>query len=356
MPSKDGKLMGRSTDVVIQIRDVFLAMEREGQDVQTESDTHVNTNDTIPADQVVHDATPVQIHNTPTLDAIPDHELGEEVSAEEQQDELSPEEAELLFMRFVGLIEEVVEEDADSEGSATAVDQYDAQVVADMNDLQFGTQQCYICTDDVCYSKVLQLGCEEHWICHDCIADPFEQAIQQESCYPPRCCDMTGPLKIEDFAHLLAIAHPDLTARYDAKLQEYHMDKRFRRYCGSDDCKTFLSPDGYERDEEHNFTTADCPTCKRTTCVFCTKIVFKATPHECKSTIAKLNEDYSPEARFKYCPFCERPGLLDEGCNHVTCECGEEWCFVCIRKWNGGYNHEDCGQYNVCINLLPCSC
>ncbi|KAE9973955.1 hypothetical protein EG328_004078 [Venturia inaequalis] len=44
-------------------------------------------------------------------------------------------------------------------------------------------------------------------------------------------------------------------ARYDAKLEEEHLGKRFRRCCGSDDCKAFLSLDGYERGEEHNITT-----------------------------------------------------------------------------------------------------
>ncbi|QDS69040.1 hypothetical protein FKW77_009727 [Venturia effusa] len=315
-------------------------MERQGHEIQTGR----NTVDDIEIDQAVHDAAQVLVQNTPTADVTAEQGPEEDVSIEEQQVGPSPEEAEPWSDEDAD--SEAEDGDNDSDDSAQAAEQYDAQVVADMNDLQSGRQQCYICTDEVCYSKVLQLGCSEHWLCHDCIADPFEQAILQESCYPPRCCDRTGPLRIEDFAHLLAIAHPDLAARYDAKLQEYHMDKRFRRYCAADDCKTFLNPESYEQDGKLNLTTADCPTCSRTTCVFCTKLVSKATPHECEPSIIKLNKDYSSEARFKYCPYCDRPGLLDEGCNHVTCECGEEWCFICLRKWDGGYNHDDCGQYN----------
>ncbi|TLD35863.1 hypothetical protein E2P81_ATG02166 [Venturia nashicola] len=330
-------------------------MDHEEQLVQIESDILINIDDTVPDEQETEDATQVQ-DDIPAATAIPDGEPDEDVSDQEGVIELSPEDAELLAIRFNNLVEEAMEEpdaigqtegeDGGFEDSIIAAEHRDVQAVADLNDLQFGTQQCYICTDDVCYSKVLQLGCEEHWICRDCIADPFEQAIQQESCYPPKCCDLTGPLRIEEFAHLLAISHPDLAARYDAKLQEYHIDRRFRRYCGSDDCKAFLNPESYERDDENKTSTADCPTCNRSTCVFCTKIVFKATSHECESTVLKLNKDYSAEARFKYCPFCERPGLLNEACNHVTCDCGEEWCFICLRKWSGGYDHEECVQYN----------
>jgi IBR domain, a half RING-finger domain len=291
----------------------------------------------------------ILIQNTPNLETVPDHGLNDDVT---QISDLDTGNNALDDGQSDGSEDSTSQADNPNvnseDSSAIPADQSNAQIVADMADLQFGTQQCYICTEDVCHSKVLQIGCGEHWICHNCIADPFELAIQHESHYPPKCCDYTGPLRIEDFEHLLAISHPDLAIRYTSKVQEYHMDKRFRRYCGAEDCDTFLNPDSYDRDEEHNLTTADCLTCNRTTCIFCTKIVFKAMLHECESALIKLNKDYSEEARFKYCPYCECPGLLDEGCNHVTCECGEEWCFVCIRKWNGGHGHEECGQYNVC--------
>lgn len=324
-----------------------LDMENQGRNVVVD--------ETFLAGQVVHGATQDQIDDTTALDTILDHGLDGDVSGQEQVVELSPEEAELLAMRFVDLIEETDSQTEDQDGYSDD-EYYNARAVADLNHLQFGTQQCYICTDDVCHSNVLQLGCGDHWLCHDCIASPFEQAIQQESCYPPRCCDSTGPLNIGDFAHLLAMSHPDVVVRYDAKLQEYHMDKRFRRYCGSSECKTFLNPERYELDAENDTTTGDCPACNRTTCVSCKKIVCKATSHDCESTVLKSNKDYSAEARFKYCPFCECPGLLDEGCNHVTCECGEEWCFVCLRKWNDGYDHEECGQYNVCLTFFGLGC
>lgn len=255
------------------------------------------------------------------------------------------EDPELESMRFVDLIEE---DNISDDNTVHDDDQLNAQALADLANLHFGTQECYICFEDVQLFKVLQLTCGEHWICHECIAEPFELAIKQESLYPPKCCNNTGPLKIEDFEHLLAKDHPDLPARYESKLQEYHMEKRFRRYCGVEDCHTFLNPDNYEQNDEHKLTTADCPQCNRTTCIFCTKVVFKDMSHNCEPEITKLNKDYSVEARFKNCPYCERPGLLDEGCNHVTCDCGEEWCFICLRKWNSGRNHHECGQYNVC--------
>mmetsp|Transcript_10990 Transcript_10990/g.24528 ORF Transcript_10990/g.24528 Transcript_10990/m.24528 type:complete len:372 (-) Transcript_10990:260-1375(-) len=34
------------------------------------------------------------------------------------------------------------------------------------------------------------------------------------------------------------------------------------------------------------------------------------------------------------CPGCATITSKIEGCNHITCPCGHEWCFVCGAKWN----------------------
>jgi hypothetical protein len=37
---------------------------------------------------------------------------------------------------------------------------------------------------------------------------------------------------------------------------------------------------------------------------------------------------------FKNCPKCNAPTSLTDGCNHMTCVCGEHWCYVCEK---GGF-------------------
>jgi len=45
----------------------------------------------------------------------------------------------------------------------------------------------------------------------------------------------------------------------------------------------------------------------------------------------------------KYCPSCEQPAVLVDGCNHVTCVCGTHWCFKCGGKYarEDIYHHMD---------------
>jgi hypothetical protein len=34
------------------------------------------------------------------------------------------------------------------------------------------------------------------------------------------------------------------------------------------------------------------------------------------------------------CPGCSVRTTRIDGCNHMTCPCGKEWCYVCERTWN----------------------
>ncbi|VDK35733.1 unnamed protein product [Anisakis simplex] len=43
----------------------------------------------------------------------------------------------------------------------------------------------------------------------------------------------------------------------------------------------------------------------------------------------------------KKCPFCGTFCERSEGCNHMTCTCGEAFCYVCGGKWNQD-NHYEC--------------
>ena len=42
----------------------------------------------------------------------------------------------------------------------------------------------------------------------------------------------------------------------------------------------------------------------------------------------------------KNCPKCKTPWWKNGGCNHFSCSCGHEFCWVCLRPWiyhGGGF-------------------
>ncbi|KAK0117367.1 hypothetical protein ONS96_013197 [Cadophora gregata f. sp. sojae] len=35
----------------------------------------------------------------------------------------------------------------------------------------------------------------------------------------------------------------------------------------------------------------------------------------------------------KVCPACNQGVTKTDGCDHLQCRCGQEWCFVCLASW-----------------------
>jgi hypothetical protein len=53
------------------------------------------------------------------------------------------------------------------------------------------------------------------------------------------------------------------------------------------------------------------------------------------------DENFQGQFReWKRCPNCRMFIQKDGGCNHITCECGHEFCFVCLADWEN--KHYDC--------------
>ena len=51
---------------------------------------------------------------------------------------------------------------------------------------------------------------------------------------------------------------------------------------------------------------------------------------------------------YQYCPKCKRPISLRDGCNHMTCVCGENFCFRCglsAGDRSGHWSRQGCPQY-----------
>jgi len=52
------------------------------------------------------------------------------------------------------------------------------------------------------------------------------------------------------------------------------------------------------------------------------------------------------EATAKKCPHCSQYVTRTTGCNHMTCVCGKEWCWMCRQDWKPhGSSWFSCFQY-----------
>lgn len=90
------------------------------------------------------------------------------------------------------------------------------------------------------------------------------------------------------------------------------------RHCPAIDCNGFSFVDSTGR--------CSCEVCHTKWCGLC------ATQHEpqqpCNAQDPKLNE-VAQGSGFKRCPSCLHMIGKEEGCNHITCRCQHEFCYVC---------------------------
>lgn len=63
-------------------------------------------------------------------------------------------------------------------------------------------RECVLCTEvDNEEQPLLELPCFRHWVCRGCLPDYFVNATNNESLYPPNCCE--EPVSLDKFANYL---------------------------------------------------------------------------------------------------------------------------------------------------------
>ncbi|KAF2836442.1 hypothetical protein M501DRAFT_979578 [Patellaria atrata CBS 101060] len=204
------------------------------------------------------------------------------------------------------------------------------------------TSRCVVCldTEEETSTVIHRLGCPGHHMCTDCLKESFERAMRFEGDYPPTCC---GREELS-FVQYYPLMDPDFVRRYEAKEEEYSVPQGERRYCSNSECTTFLSPEIHKKDTSR----AKCPNCNTITCTECKSEVAvspngETNSHHCEYTQEEVGfERAVREHRYQRCPNCDRVVELMEACNHITCVCDQEFCYICGEEWAGLHA---CPQY-----------
>ncbi|KAG6026382.1 hypothetical protein E4U40_002158 [Claviceps sp. LM458 group G5] len=178
-------------------------------------------------------------------------------------------------------------------------------------------RHCVACTSDVASTDSVRCPCS-HDYCRDCITSLFSAVINDESLFPPRCCKEPIPLDLSK-----PFLSATLLGTYEAKKLEHEtLDKT---YCHVRTCSTFVPP-AFVKDD-----VATCFKCQSKTCTMC-----KGETHTGDCPADTLTADFlqiATENGWQRCYSCRRVVDLDTGCNHITCRCKAQFCYVCGLKW-----------------------
>ncbi|KAK6529415.1 hypothetical protein TWF281_008591 [Arthrobotrys megalospora] len=213
------------------------------------------------------------------------------------------------------------------ENLTSLISQRDAQGTERENGRRQGERTiCVVCqklshqsdrTEDT--MEVLACG---HVYCNECIHHLAATAAKSEISYPARCC-----AQIVDNNFLLRVLTSEAYGQYLNAGIEFSSLRRL--YCANTNCLKFIPDDvtGVGR-------SVRCRACNSHTCQECRELQHDGRCVQTEGT--RQLQRLVRQNGWRNCSKCGRAIELTEGCDHMTCVCGHQFCYSC------GVDYEDC--------------
>lgn len=230
---------------------------------------------------------------------------------------------------------------------------------------------CECCCES--FSDYTSVNIDGDFVCVKCVRQMFDKALEFEHDYPPK---WAGPLHPVDFSHILDL---DYVKDYMAKEIEYKTPPSRRVYCqydlgrvkllGNDESEYWTERCGEYVGARREFVQDGILVLGRCRGLHADKLTCMVCEHYCNDNaedmLQHICEGKSPATGnraqaflglvrgkdWQQCPaqHCERPIELSEACNHITCQCGMGFCFICGKEADGDSDHwrkGGCPRYN----------
>ncbi|OQR98676.1 hypothetical protein ACHHYP_20356 [Achlya hypogyna] len=160
-----------------------------------------------------------------------------------------------------------------------------------------------------------------HEHCVDCFATLLRTATKDTSLLPLKCCRM--PWDMAAVGRVGALSPTELQALNDRAKEKLSAQPL---YCPNSACAV-----GFVGRRFVVGTTAVCPGCQIRICAECSARAHEGSCLEAAEDEALL--ELGGREGWQRCPRCRRMIELVQGCNHMTCKCGAEFCYVCAARW-----------------------
>ncbi|MCO5578541.1 hypothetical protein L7F22_032384 [Adiantum nelumboides] len=182
-------------------------------------------------------------------------------------------------------------------------------------------QECVICCVTVPRDAMYIASCPNRHTYHSrCLLALIHASMKDESLMPPVCCKV----RIDENLFLPLLNEEDRD-EFIRKREEFGTKDRL--YCNNVSCSEFLG--AVEREAKQ---LKKCDRCGNETCKAC-----KGPWHGYKSICAGDSDeaaiDLLRDIGMQRCPCCLRMVELIDGCYHITCICGSEFCYLCAEDW-----------------------
>ncbi|PYH92715.1 putative E3 ubiquitin ligase [Aspergillus ellipticus CBS 707.79] len=179
--------------------------------------------------------------------------------------------------------------------------------------------ECAACMDSAPPCDILKAPCS-HLYCRKCVTKLVESSLIDEideSLFPPRCCRTSIFL-----SSVRTFLGPEIGRQLEEKSIE--REDPYRTYCSSTACAKYIMPfhvQGY---------IGTCRICQCQTCTLCKRQAHPGA--ECVDDYGEVL-NIAKEQGWQRCARCRNIVELGIGCNHITCRCRYEFCYICGKLW-----------------------
>ncbi|PNY26889.1 tRNA-dihydrouridine(20a/20b) synthase [NAD(P)+]-like protein, partial [Tolypocladium capitatum] len=180
--------------------------------------------------------------------------------------------------------------------------------------------ECVSCLDEFPRRNCVKVPC--HSYCRECFVRLVTAAVQNEQQWPPKCCLNRIP-----FRTVLEHIPDDLKKTFQERASEWEMPVSERVYCHQPECALWIQPRNITLSKRQG-------RCERghVTCTIC------RGPHHGRDDCPQdrdmdLTNVLAEEEGWKRCSSCHALVEHTEACQHMTCRCGNQFCYVCGLRW-----------------------
>ncbi|KAF6820765.1 IBR domain-containing protein [Colletotrichum sojae] len=189
---------------------------------------------------------------------------------------------------------------------------------------------CIVCSGGSQPKRQLPCGC---WFCTRCLRSCIRAGLRPGG-WPPHCCQ---PLERDTITW---VRRPGLSRLYRQVREENETPAEQRVYCPRPQCAVFIPSTGPHVHRD----LMRCRACGEGACRRCRAPIHPGRPCRPEQEDEMLM-DIMDQNNLSSCPFCRRVVELWDGCNHITCVCGQEWCFLCGSPYGNNGCESGCPQY-----------
>ncbi|RHN61579.1 putative aminoacyltransferase, E1 ubiquitin-activating enzyme [Medicago truncatula] len=213
---------------------------------------------------------------------------------------------------------------------------------------------CGICLE-IFSSEAIRSSWCRHSFCINCWNQYVDTHIDDHNCFKLKCPEPSCNAAVDEDM-IQQLASESRKIKYDQFFFRSYVENNNNmklKWCPAPDCCNAIS---YELPYHHGSSSSRINYDVTCLCYhsFCWNCGEEAhTPVDCE-IVAKWMKKTSSEfkittngwiiANTKRCPKCKTPIEKNNGCNHMSCKCGIQFCWLCLRDFSNCRDGVNCAQ------------